>query len=150
MSNPLAISEAASLALHAVVFLTKNCDRSLLNREMLRHSKPPRRIWQKYCTDWGRWVWSRPPAGLKGGFRLARPGSEINPLQVYEAIERPLADITCFLREPICRGDNCILGPLLKTVNRQAREHVGSTTVVDVINVYEEAKDEKTPENNQN
>ena len=87
--------------------------------------------------------------GPKGGFRLAKPGSEISLLQVYEAIEGPLADTTCLLGEPICRGDKCILGGLLETVNRQVREYLASTTLADLTGVYGGMEDEKAQNDNQ-
>jgi Rrf2 family protein len=76
--------------------------------------------------------------GPKGGFALARAGEEISLLQVYEAIEGPLEDTHCLLGEPVCRGDRCILGGLLETVNRQAREYLAGTTLNELTAVYGE------------
>jgi len=46
--------------------------------------------------------------GVHGGFALARPASEINLLEVVEAIEGPLALTDCMHEGPGCEwGDEC-------------------------------------------
>ena len=46
--------------------------------------------------------------GAHGGFALARPASEINLLEVIEAIEGPLALTDCMRQGPGCEwGDEC-------------------------------------------
>ena len=46
--------------------------------------------------------------GVHGGFALARPASEINLLEVIEAIEGPLALTDCMREGPGCEwGDEC-------------------------------------------
>ena len=84
-----------------------------------------------------------------GGFWLARAGDDVSLVEVYETIEGPLADTVCLLGESACRGEKCILGGLLGTVNRQAREYLAGTTLADLTDVYGGTQDEKAQRDNQ-
>ncbi len=149
MGNLLKISEAASLALHTMVYLAANDGRLATTHEiadLLRVSeshlaKVLQRLAKVGLVDSTR--------GPKGGFCLARSGDDISLLEVYEAIEGPLADTVCLLGEPVCRGEECILGGLLGTVNRQAREYLAGTTLADLTDVYGRTQDEKAQNDNQ-
>ena len=110
MANMLKISEAASLALHTMVYLAANDARLATTHEIGEVLRVSEAHLAKVLQRLGKVGLVEATRGPKGGFRLAKPGSEISLLQVYEAIEGPLADITCFLREPICRGDNLHAG----------------------------------------
>ena len=149
MANLLKISEAASLALHTMVYLAAH-DRGLATTheigEVLRVSeahlaKVLQRLAKVGLVDSTR--------GPKGGFCLARSGDDISLLEVYETIEGPLADTVCLLGQPVCQGEKCILGGLLETVNRQAREYLAGTSLAELTGVYGGIEDEKAQNDNQ-
>ncbi len=70
--------------------------------------------------------------GPRGGFSLARPARRIRLLDVYEAMEGPLADRVCMLERPVCRGGECVMGELLGSIGRQVRDHLERTTLADL------------------
>jgi len=74
--------------------------------------------------------------GPHGGFSLSKAGSLITLGEVYAAIEGTLGDTKCLLRAPICKGDRCILGGLLETVNHEIREYFDKTVLTDLVSVY--------------
>ena len=149
MSNLLKISEAASLALHTMVYLAANDRRLATTHEIgevlgvseAHLAKVLQRLAKVGLVDSTR--------GPRGGFCLGRAGDDISLLEVYEAIEGPLADTVCLLGQPICSGEKCILGGLLETVNRQAREYLGATALSDLTDVYGGTQDEKAQRDNQ-
>ncbi len=149
MSNLLRISEAASLALHATVLLAANENRILSTKEMACRLHASEGHLSKVLQRLGKVVLVDGTRGPKGGFRLAKAASDISLLEVHEAIEGPLTDTVCLLGQPVCQGDECILGGLLEMVNRRVREYLGGTTLADLTNVYGRTQDEKDQNDNQ-
>jgi Rrf2 family protein len=74
--------------------------------------------------------------GPKGGFRLAREAEDVRLLELYETIEGPLMANNCLLGTRICKGEQCILGNLLETVDRQVREYLAATRLSELTGVY--------------
>ena len=66
---------------------------------------------------------------------LKKTGDEISLLNVFEAIEGPFPSKYCLLESPICSIDDCILGELLKTVDRQVYSYLSKTMLTDVTYV---------------
>ena len=65
--------------------------------------------------------------GPKGGFRLACDADDVSLLDVYEAIEGPLQFSNCLFEQPVCGDGKCIMGDLLKSVDRQVAEYLRTT-----------------------
>ncbi len=128
MANLLKISEAASLALHSLVLmgsdplepLTTNRIASLLGVSEAHLSKVLQRL--------AREGFVKSMRGPKGGFVLAKPGTSITLLEVYESIEGPVSWNDCLLDAPIC-GGKCIFGGLLAEVNRRVKTYLAETTL---------------------
>jgi Rrf2 family protein len=137
MSNLLRISEATSLALHSVVFLAGNSDRSLPTAEIAQALHASEAHLSKVLQRLAHLGLVRSTRGPGGGFMLSRPADEITLLEVYEAVEGPLAPSNCLLDAPVCRGHQCILGGLLTAVNRQVSEYLAGTHVSDLVQVYQ-------------
>jgi Rrf2 family protein len=85
--------------------------------------------------------------GPKGGYSLAKGPGEISLLDVYEAMDGPLAARECLLGEPICAGSQCIFGDLLGSVNAQVRQHLARTTLGDLTGLYGDGNDRAKADN---
>lgn len=72
--------------------------------------------------------------GPRGGFKLAR--ADITLLDVYRAIEGDLPSDDCLLAKRVCRGTDCILGSVIKDVNRHVMAHLRNTRLSDLSYVY--------------
>ena len=148
MSNLVNMSEAASLALHAMVLLSTNSGKQVSTREIASRlhasevhlSKVLQRLAKVGLVDSTR--------GPGGGFKLGKPGEQISLLEVYEAIEGALTPTYCLLGTPICRGEKCILGDLLEMVNRETREYLAGTSLSELTDVYEGPQDEECEKDN--
>ena len=145
----LRMSTAASLALHAISLLAANGNRTLSTKEIAARLRASEAHLSKVLQRLARVRLVESTRGPKGGFCLAKAGGDIRLLEVYEAIEGPLQDSVCLLGEPVCQGEKCILGRLLETVNRQAREYLAGTTLSDLTDVYGRTQYEKAQEDNQ-
>ena len=48
---------------------------------------------------------------------------------MFEAIEGPLAPVKCLLKHKVCEGRACILGDVIKVMNRQTIDYLTDTTL---------------------
>lgn len=131
MSSIVRISEAASMALHAMVMLATSKDEPLSVSTMAGALHGSEAHMAKVLQRLARAGYVRSARGPFGGYLLAREGDEITLLEVYEAIEGPLRESECLLAQPVCGGE-CILGGLLSTLNSQVRDYLARMKVADL------------------
>jgi Rrf2 family iron-sulfur cluster assembly transcriptional regulator len=73
-------------------------------------------------------------AGREGGYRLARPPSEITLLEVVEASEGVLLPQRCTLRGTTCRPDDpCPVHPAWFEAAQALRSSLGTATVAEAL-----------------
>ena len=136
MSHILKISEAASLALHAVVFLAAKPGRLVPTKEIASTLHLSEAHLSKVLQRLARAGLVRSIRGPKGGFTLGKPCDRISLLDVYEAIEGPFVSSNCLLDSPVCGGEQCILGGLLETANKLVEEYLAGTKLSELNHVY--------------
>ena len=137
MATILRITEAASLALHATVYIAAHGESPVstgrlakaLNASAAHLSKVMQRL-----THVGLLKSLRGP---RGGFVLTRPAKEITLLEVYEAIEGPFGSSVCLFDSHVCSGTVCVLAGLLKDVHGQVKKYLKSTTLDKPAHVFE-------------
>ncbi len=123
----LKISEAASLALHTMVYLAGLPGKHVSVKEIAGDlgvseahlSKVLQRLARERLVDSVR--------GPKGGFSLKQSYAEVSLLDIYESIEGPLNDTHCFRTTRVCNSNDCIFGGMLGDVNTQVREYLTKT-----------------------
>lgn len=132
MLNPSSIvniSDATSLALHAVTVLAKNPDRLVTTHQIAQMLGVSENHLSKVVQRLGHAGIVSASRGPSGGLKLAKPASEITLLQVFELIDGPMSDNYCLLGKESCPGCGCILGNLVQSVTTQIRNHLTQTTV---------------------
>ncbi len=132
MSSVIRISEAASLALHAAMRLTANPGVAMTTRDIAGGLRASEAHLAKVMQRLARAGLVRPTRGPKGGFRLARPASEIPLLEVYETIEGKFVCAACLLGEPVCDGHSCVLGGMMGAINERVYAYLRDTKLSDV------------------
>ncbi len=137
MASILKISDAASLAFHAVVYLAANEDRLISTGEMAETLKVSENHLSKVLQRLTRAGLVRSIRGPKGGYLLKRSAQNITLLEVYEAIEGKLVATDCLLGEPVCDRKHCILGGLLASVDSQARDYLASKKISELTGAFE-------------
>lgn len=129
MTPTLSISEAASLALHAMALLASQNRRNLSAREMAAALRVSSHHLSKVMQRLARAGLVDSVRGPHGGFKLARRPASITLLQIYEAIEGALpAKQDCLLHKPACHGQ-CILGGLMNRMSSEVRDYLARTTL---------------------
>jgi len=136
MSNVVKVSEAASLALHTVVLLAAYPKRIFSTKDISSALHASEAHLSKVLQRLGKAGLVNSIRGPKGGFVLSRSSDEITLLEVYEAIEGPLASSSCLFHTPVCGGQNCILGGLLSPVNQMVRNHLSKTKLSKLTSVF--------------
>ncbi len=72
--------------------------------------------------------------GAYGGYRLARPMTDISALEVVELMEGSLAPVTCIDDEDNCeRTGHCATEPLWRRVDEAVRFVLGSASLADLV-----------------
>lgn len=136
MSNLLKISEAASLAMHTLVFLAANQDRPVATREIagiLNCSEAHLSKVLQRLTKVGLTASTRGP---RGGFRLGRPADRISLLDVYQEMDGQLAAEDCLLGHRVCGPTGCLLGSLLGNINQQVKDHLSQTKLSNLTDIF--------------
>jgi Rrf2 family protein len=132
MSGVLKISDAASIAIHAMVYLASLKDGRLASTKEIANtygvseahlSKVIQRLAHSGLVKTFR--------GPNGGISLAKSPDKITLLNVYESIEGSLSSSACLLGTKKCGGAGCILGDLLQSLNKQVKTRLSGTKLSD-------------------
>ena len=133
MANPVHISEAASLGIHAMALLAGSESLTISARVIAKQLNASEAHLAKVLQRLTKAGLLRSTRGPSGGFALLRSPGEISLLEVYEAIEGPLGTNACLFERPMCDGKRCVFGGLLSTVGEQVRDYLGSTALSEFL-----------------
>jgi Rrf2 family protein len=132
MPCALKISEAASLAMHALGYLANRQDGPITSREIATRFEISEAHLSKVLQRLTKVELVRSVRGPRGGFILTRPPESVTLLEVFEAIEGRFEPNQCLLSSAICEGDDCILGKIVVEANSMLRTRLEETTLIDV------------------
>lgn len=132
MSGLLKISEAAVIALHAMIYMARENDRKVSTREIAEFhaisenhlSKVMQRLVHAGYVDSIR--------GPKGGFTLAKKKEDVTLLELYEMFEGPMQLNNCLFDAPVCGTGSCVFGTLLADINAMTKTFLSKTRLSDV------------------
>ena len=127
MANPIRISEAASLGIHAMALLASGEPSTLSARTLAKQLNASEAHLAKVLQRLTKAGLLQSTRGPSGGFTLRRSPSAVSLLQIYEAIEGPMGRNTCLFEHPICDGKQCVFGGLLGAVSEQIRSYFATT-----------------------
>lgn len=133
MSSVLKISEAASLAMHTMVFLAKNPGRQISVKEIAAAIHRSEFHLSKVLQRLARAGLLKSLRGPKGGFMLDGDMGDLSLYEVYEAIEGPVDSNPCIADERFCENKECIMGGLRQTVNHEFKEYMSQKRLRDFI-----------------
>jgi Rrf2 family protein len=136
MAKVLSISDAGSIALHAMVILAADQGRVATTSELASIIDVSEAHLSKILQRLARARLVESIRGPKGGYRITEKQKDITLLDIYEAIEGPLKATDCLLKKRVCDGRGCILGGLLKLVNMKMGEYLGGTRLVELAKAF--------------
>jgi Rrf2 family protein len=132
MPCALKISEAASLAMHALGYLAKREDGPITSREIASRFEISEAHLAKVLQRLVKVELLHSVRGPRGGFTLTRSPESVTLLEIFEAIEGRFEPSQCLLSSSICEGDDCILGRILVEANTMLRARLEETNLLDV------------------
>jgi len=137
MPNILRISEAASLAMHTMVYLACHKDTLVSTREVAKVLKASEAHLSKVLQRLARVGLVKSIRGPKGGFTLGRPPAKITLLEIFETIEGPLNSEVCLFGSNKCLGKDCLFGGLLHDLYNQTHKYFSKTTLNKLTHIFE-------------
>jgi len=135
MSGVVHISEAANLALHTMILLAVEPERPLRVNRAIEVLPVSENHLAKVLQRLAHAGLVHSTRGPHGGFTLARAPAKMTLLEVYEAIEGPLAAHTCLLGKPRC-GGRCVLGDFIEKTNAAFKAKLSRTRLSDVAGAF--------------
>lgn len=123
MTSMIKISEASSIALHAMVILASHIDSLIPVRELAETLGFSEAHLAKVLQRLAKHGIVKSVRGPGGGFRLGKPADQISLLDVYETIDGQMGSSDCLYEDRICNNRVCIMGNLLGSVSEEIREH---------------------------
>ncbi len=131
MSNPVKISEAASLAIHAAGILAGAAGGQSSAEAMADALGVSKSHLVKVLQRLTKTGLIRSSRGPGGGYSLTRPPQEVSIREVYEMVEGPIDADTCAMQVPTCGRTSCVLGDLFRRIGREVSEQLEKMTVAD-------------------
>lgn len=136
MAGILRISEAVSLASHAMTYLAAQHGRPYSTREIAQRLDVSEAHLSKVLQRLAKGGLVRSVRGPKGGFAISRRPQSITLLSVYECIEGEVPVCECLLTSPVCSGSGCIFGKLPATMGAQFREYLAKTKITEFAHLW--------------
>ena len=132
MSNSLLkISEAATIALHAMMMLAKNNEKLLPLKVIAKSINVSPNHLSKVMQRLNKAGFIESIKGYNGGFKLAVEPKEVSFLEIYETFDGKIKCGNCLLTNN-CEKD-CIFGDLICSVNTQVKDKFTQTKLSDFI-----------------
>ena len=133
MPGILKISEAASLALHSMIFLMSGQEESRSTKEIAAALQGSESHLSKVLQRLSRVGILVSTRGPRGGFSVSEKGRDATLMEIYETIEGPFQVGHCIAGTPICGKKNCVLlGGLTDSISRQLRDRLTGIRVRDL------------------
>lgn len=136
MPGVVKISEAASIAIHAMVALAVQPGKKISARKMAQQFELSSAHLSKVMQRLAKAGLVTSSRGPSGGFGLARSAQEISLLEIYEVVEGRLDAEGCLLSKSICPGGSCLLGDVIDEVNSTVRQTLADKTLAQLARSF--------------
>ncbi len=124
MSNKIFnLSEAASIAIHSMVYIAKNDSVTNVN-EISEEFKFSKHHVAKVMQRLTKVDMVKSNRGPSGGFTLAKPAKDISLLDIYEVIEGSLPEYDCPMGYDYCPFKKCLLGTIVNDMTAQFKDYL--------------------------
>jgi Rrf2 family protein len=140
MSGFIRISEAASLAFHTAAFLAQNPGRLVSSGEIAGTLGASENHLSKVLQRLAHSGIVHSTRGPNGGFKLRSFWEKMKIVEIYEAIEGPLAPGRCLLGPGVCKGNRCALGSVLHKTDEAVKRCLTDTTLAELAKGFHPGK----------
>ena len=130
MATLFRFSEAAALALHAMVYVGCRGGEVVKAREMSAAFKASDAHMSKVCQRLTRTGLLEAHRGVHGGFTLGKSANRIRLLEIYSAIEGPVTLTSCLFQDRSCRETpkhDCLFGKEIMRLEEEFLRYLKTT-----------------------
>jgi Rrf2 family protein len=132
MARIITLSEASSIAIHAMVIIAKAEGNMNVNKiaEMTGASRNHlAKVMQRLVKD----KYVKSTRGPLGGFVLIKPADQISMLDIYQSIEGDIIETPCPLDRSICPFSKCLMGGIMFDLTNQFRDYLTKQKLADYL-----------------
>lgn len=132
MGRVISLSEASSIAIHAMVLIAKSESNLNVNKiaELTGASRNHlAKVMQRLVKD----KYVKSTRGPLGGFLLLKPADEITMLDIYETIEGEIEQTPCPLERPVCPFSKCLMGTIIYDLTGQFKKYMKAQKLSDYL-----------------
>ncbi|NLJ50380.1 MAG: Rrf2 family transcriptional regulator [Candidatus Atribacteria bacterium] len=133
MKGIVNLSEASILALHSMVLLAQNESEPLTIKQMAEKTASSEAHLSKVMQRLAKIKLVDSIRGPNGGFHLKHPIELITLLDIYQAIEGPLEEESCFSKSGKCPFKKCLFGGLINKMRQEFQQYLASKTLKDLV-----------------
>lgn len=128
------VSTKAQYGLRALIEIGRRGEEAVPLKDVAERQGLSQHYLEQIASNLRRAGFIRSIRGAHGGYRLARPASEINAYDVVTAMEGSLAPVSCVEDDHTCESMNvCGTQGLWQRVDSALRDVLGGTTLADLI-----------------
>lgn len=143
------VSEACSLAIHAMVILAQNPGKWHRAEDVSHALKASTHHLQKIFQRLRKLGLIESVTGPGGGHRLAKPAEEITLLDIYQAMEGQLPKKPCLFGEIKCRTSLCPFSDLLEDINGKVKLYLSQKRLSELSITPRQIKETKKRSQNE-
>ncbi len=135
MSQLLKISEAASIAMHALILLAERQGELLSNSKIAEAFNVSANHSSKVLQRLIKTGFVKAVRGPGGGYSLAVDPEKVSLLDIYRAVDGEPDTSACLFGEgKHCSVETCLFSRLICDTEKLLQKHLGSVTLADYIN----------------
>ena len=128
MAKVIQLSEAASLAIHAMILIGRSGQIINVNKiaEITGSSRNHlSKVMQRLVKD----NYVKSTRGPSGGFILNRKPSDITLLDIYQSLEGNIANTGCPINHTVCPFDKCLMGGIISKLSDEFKNYLENQTL---------------------
>ncbi len=129
----LNITSSSLIAVHLAILVGSQPEKNWKLPELAEWLQKPSNTLSKILQQMVRQDFLSSVKGPSGGFRLHRPASSINLLEIIEAMQGPVKACPCLLGRKKCLFDACILKNLTQGIPQQMKDFLENTSLEQAI-----------------
>lgn len=127
------LSEATSLALHAMAILIKNKEEPVRVKEIAEICNASQAHLAKVMQRLSHQGFVEANRGPKGGYVASAKGMEASILDIYEAMEGPFQPTQCLLSKKICIFEECIFRGVVAKSEKEIIDYFRQTRLKELV-----------------
>ena len=133
MSKIVSISEAASIAIHAMVLIAQSGDTNMNVNKLATLTGASSNHISKVLQILVKQDFVKSSRGPLGGFVLSRPASKITLLSIYEVVEGKITVPECPFDNRICPFHKCMMNGIVHKMTDEIREYLKSQKLSELM-----------------